>query len=63
MPPEGILFYLAVFILLAVISFAGLVVGLKLARGKHRGLGLSLVSICAILLVLLAIFVTYVYTH
>ena len=63
MPAEGVYFYMAMFAVLAGVCLIGFVGGLVLSRGSRRRLGVSLASVCAMLLVLLAVFVVYFFAH
>jgi hypothetical protein len=63
MPAEGVYFYMAVFGPLAGVCLTGFVIGLVLTRGPRRKLGTGLASVCAMFLVLLAVFVINFFAH
>ncbi|NOS69047.1 MAG: hypothetical protein HOP33_03870 [Verrucomicrobia bacterium] len=59
-PPEAMIFYYAVYALVAALLIAVFIAGLILTRGARRVVGLWLAFGSTFLLVLLAIFVTIV---
>ena len=64
LPKEALMLWLLALALLAAALLAGLAIGLKIsANPKRRGLGYSLASVSALLLLALGRYIAYAYQH